>query len=208
MLRLPAMLATVLLLILGTAAQAASVLIARSDGTVPFTSTLYTDGLGTPSDANYIADTIASYDSLGSGAVIRITIGSVEDYFRPVAGNTLLEMLTAFDKHEWSAMATGPFVAPAYGTAGFLGGSATGWPALNVPGDNRDFLPFWGSDNTGSSFLGGCCHTTLDAGGSWGQAFTMEVVAPVPLPAGAWLMLGGLGATAALRRRRRTQAPG
>jgi hypothetical protein len=39
-----------------------------------------------------------------------------------------------------------------------------------------------------------------------GTAFLRNSVAPVPLPAGAWLLLGGLGALGALRARRRSRA--
>lgn len=202
MTRFDLVLAAVLALLIGTAAQASSILVAKNDGTQTFTSALYNSGFGTLADANYIANNLASYDSLGSNVIVKITIGSVEDFFRPVSGNTLLEMLTSSSKHEWSAAETGPFVAPDYAPSDFLGGSTTNWPADNAAGDNRNFLPFWGYDGSESFYVGGCCHTSLESGGNWNQSFTMEIVSAVPLPAGIWLMLGGLGATAALRRRR------
>lgn len=191
---------TVLALAVGSAAQAIPVLIAKNDGTVRFGSSDFNNGLNTMADSNFVAADLSTYDIYGANVVIKVTMGSVEDYFRPITGATLLEMLTSHEKHEWAPDLTGTYVTPSRFSSGSLGGSGFNWPKANVPGDDRAYLPFWGLDGF-STATGGCCHATLSDGASWSQTFTMEIVAAVPLPAGAWLMLGGLGAAAALRRR-------
>ncbi|WP_425101602.1 VPLPA-CTERM sorting domain-containing protein [Tropicibacter sp. S64] len=174
---------------------AAATLIARNDGSVPFTASNYGTGYGTSGDANYIAADLGTY---GGDVTMKMTIGSVADFFRPASGFSLLDMLTSFDKHLWSNSAAGTFIAPAYYT-NHMGGSATFWPATTIPGDDRIHIGFWG-DNGG--LTGACCSTDYVSSSGWGQAFTLELVSPVPLPAGLPVLAGALGILALVRRRK------
>jgi hypothetical protein len=179
--------------------QASVVNIAQNDGTENFSAIDYTNGFGALGDANYIAANIASYNTLGSNVTIRVTIGNVIDYFRPTLGNTLLGMLTSYTNHLWSASETGSFIAPVYYN-NHLGGSALYWPLINVFGDSRRYLNFWG-DNQG--LPGGCCTTNNDSSSVWGQAFTVDIITPVPLPAALPLLVVALGGLSFVARRRK-----
>ena len=97
-------------------------------------------------------------------------MGIYTDYFKPVDGSTLVEMLTSHTKHLWTADLTTAFVAPIYYNT-HLGGSS-----VNYPTDGRAYLPFWGSSVIG----GGCCDATGNER-TWGLAFTLESV-NVPEP--------------------------
>jgi len=180
--------------------QAAVVNIAQNDGTENFSATDYTNGFGTLGDANFIAANLASYDTLGSDVTIRVTVGNIIDYFKPTSGNTLLGMLTSHTNHLWSASQIGPFIAPVYYN-NHLGGSEIYWPSNNVAGDYRRYLNFWG-DSQGR--LGGCCTTDNNTVASWGQAFSVDIVTPVPVPAGLPLIATGLGVIGFFGRRRRS----
>eukprot|EP00928_Gymnodinium_smaydae_P055705 TRINITY_DN39195_c0_g1_i1.p1 TRINITY_DN39195_c0_g1~~TRINITY_DN39195_c0_g1_i1.p1 ORF type:complete len:343 (-),score=57.14 TRINITY_DN39195_c0_g1_i1:63-1091(-) len=95
-----------------------------------------------------------------SAKMIRVTMGSVVDYFKPEPASTICEMLMSGGKHRYSHDGTN-WVRPHYMERGedqyLLGGSAENWPRENIPGDNRRYLSFWG----GRDMKGGCCGTTL-----------------------------------------------
>ncbi|CAK0798152.1 unnamed protein product [Prorocentrum cordatum] len=101
---------------------------------------------------------------------IRIKIGQVTDYFRPITGASYCDMLTSPSHHQWS----NDFLTwrtPDY-YHGHVGGSAANWPKNNVDGDNRKFLTFWGNGFGGS---GGCCHITYGGDSPMpGRPFTMD----------------------------------
>ncbi|MEP1201247.1 VPLPA-CTERM sorting domain-containing protein [Tateyamaria sp.] len=205
------LLLAITLMLVPYSAQAASVLIAKNDGSVNFSSALYSSGYGTLDGNNYIANNLTDYDAFGSDVKIKVTMGTVVDYFKPVAGFTLLDMLTSFDKHTWSASETGAYVAPEYFSRN-LGGSGYNWVANNVSGDDRLFLSFWGSDRGDNG--GGCCDSDYSSPHTgWNKAFTVEVSttrtaagAPppsVPLPAGLPFLLTGLAGLVGLRFRKK-----
>jgi len=95
-------------------------------------------------------------------SMIRITMGSVVDYFKPRhADVTICQMLKSHDKHMFSSDGK-TFVVPRYyeevgNSTGLVGGSSEDWPKMHVPGDNRKYLTFWGS----RGHSGGCCSSTL-----------------------------------------------
>ena len=106
-------------------------------------------------------------------------MGSVVDYFRPMTGYTLCEMLSSSDKHDWSNDGV-TWVTPAH-YYGIMGGSAYEWPKHNVQGDDRDYLSMWGT-GTHPMDVSGCCHNALDdASGSY-KTFDMYVVVRPPPP--------------------------
>ena len=90
---------------------------------------------------------------------------SVVDYFRPMTGYTLCDMLSSYTKHDWSKDGITWVTPNHYG--GHLGGSQGGWPRSNVAGDSRTYLSFWG----GAGGASGCCHNTLSDGASWRRTF-------------------------------------
>mmetsp|Transcript_20234 Transcript_20234/g.64589 ORF Transcript_20234/g.64589 Transcript_20234/m.64589 type:complete len:835 (-) Transcript_20234:188-2692(-) len=74
----------------------------------------YQDGIGNPAeDAEYVVG-CAKFNGLDgeperdlSSVIMRVTMGDVRDYFKPIESNTLCDMITSHDKHMWSA--TGGF---------------------------------------------------------------------------------------------------
>ena len=73
------------------------------------------------------------------------------DYFRPTPGNSLCDMLASNTKHEFSPDGV-TWYTPTY-LSSYMGGSKKSWPKNNVPGDNRNYLSFWG----GLAARSGCC---------------------------------------------------
>jgi hypothetical protein len=135
-------------------------------------SSTYTAGLGASGDSDY-AHACSLFDGLGpSDITMMITMGSVREFFRPVVGSSLCEMLVSRDKHEWGATAGGSFVVPAYYTV-YFGGSALNWPLANVVGDGRAFLSFWGQNGNQS----GCCHNASDPADAptWNRTFRLDI---------------------------------
>eukprot|EP00945_MAST-04E_sp_MAST-4E-sp1_P006804 g6804.t1 len=133
------------------------------------------------------------FDGLDGGdadlenVVMRVTMGKVRDYFKPVSGKSLCDMLTSQRNHMWSANGGvptkdgggGSWLKPTYNQdpnlKELLGGSNNSYPREI---DGRQFLSFWGGDN------GGCCHkySTIyqgDNGGadqpSWGLEFKIHI---------------------------------
>ena len=174
-------------------------LIAINDGTVQFDSTDYAIGYGAYGDNNYINKTlIDELNLLGDDVIIKLTMGIYTDYFKPVNGATLSEMLTTHTKHLWTSDLTTPFVAPNYWGVnnGNLGGSAN-----NYPSDGRIYLPFWGTSYTGLG--GGCCEVTAQENAAWGRAFKMESI-NVPEP--STLAIFALGMIGLASRRFKKQS--
>jgi hypothetical protein len=100
---------------------------------------------------------LCSADTLpDSATMIRVTIGFVVDYFKPIQGASICDMLQSNNKHLWSDDGIN-FRQPRYNMTSHLGGSATGWPKANVLGEQRQTLNFWGS----TQHEGGCCSTSL-----------------------------------------------
>ncbi len=136
------------------------------------TATSYLSGLGSPRDANHI-DPCDKLQELDARPFMRMRMGSVTDFFRPVSSSDLCGMLSGFNRHLWSRTITGSFAAPNYYST-HLGGSQSNWPNANVTGDNRQYLGFWG----GGGAVSGCCHNTYSDGASWAKGFDLYVREP------------------------------
>lgn len=112
--------------------------------------------------------------------MLKMVMGEVQDFFKPVNGSTYCEMLQAKDKHQWACDNWLTWQEPDWNESGHhLGGSAPTepyWPGAHSPTrtDERQFLSLWGSER--SDKLGGCCatdYTGPDKDTSWGNSFTM-----------------------------------
>eukprot|EP00928_Gymnodinium_smaydae_P007229 TRINITY_DN12603_c0_g2_i2.p1 TRINITY_DN12603_c0_g2~~TRINITY_DN12603_c0_g2_i2.p1 ORF type:complete len:3577 (-),score=536.17 TRINITY_DN12603_c0_g2_i2:97-9687(-) len=102
---------------------------------------------------------------------VKVRMGGVTDYFRPVLGSSLCDMLTASPprRHQWSADGV-DWLTPDF-SASHHGGSAPNWPRLQSVGGMRPYLSFWGSGVA----HGGCCSQRLgQSKPHWRQPFTME----------------------------------
>ena len=97
---------------------------------------------------------------------IKIVMGSVVDYFKPVEGKTYCEMLQSNKLHQWSSNGK-QWVIPLYYPVHF-GGSA-----INYPADGRDFLSFWGFGAGANNNQGGCCHNSYSDVAQWLKPFNM-----------------------------------
>jgi len=97
-----------------------------------------------------------------SAPYIKLVMGSVVDYFRPIEGKTYCDMLNSYSNHQWSKDGKN-FVTPTYHT-GRLGGSQRMYPRAI---DGRVYLSFWG----GHGARGGCCHNAYNSGAAWHQSF-------------------------------------
>lgn len=72
----------------------------------------YTQGIGDPTkDEEYVV-ACDKFNGMDGNAgeelkkvVLRVTLGEVRDYFKPISGASLCDMLTSHDKHLWSATA-------------------------------------------------------------------------------------------------------
>jgi hypothetical protein len=112
---------------------------------------------------------------------LMLDMGSVRDYFSPIDGASICQMLASRNKHHWSTNGV-DWRTPAYnaGSSHNRGGSKVEWPANNVDGDERHALSMWG--NEGSN-MGGCCSQSLANWHSgWGQAFTLAYGVPLQPP--------------------------
>jgi hypothetical protein len=132
---------------------------------------------------------------------VKVVMGDIVDYFRPITGATFCQMLTsvataAASKHQWSADGQ-TWVTPSYGSFNWItGGSAHNWPRDNNPGDNRYYLSFWGAafcPNCQGNYAGneqmwhgGCCSTDYSERFThFKKSFTMYVGGGVTLTGGA-----------------------
>lgn len=110
--------------------------------------------------------------------VVEVTMGTFVDYFKPIPGKNLCDMLMNNNYHMWSATgAPFSFVRPAfYNSQTLLGGSEEDWPVYNIPNDNRRHLPFWG----GNGAQGGCCHSYAGENAAWNRGFVMRIFPLLP----------------------------
>jgi hypothetical protein len=137
-------------------------------GTSIIYADFYASGAGTLGDANYSIACNALAPAITSGtAVVRLQMGTVTDFFRPVAGSSVCQMLGVRTLHQWSASATGPWTTPNYYVHG-LGGSLASWPS-----DGRGHLSFWGETVHSSTNPGGCCHDSYTSSSGWSRPFEM-----------------------------------
>jgi hypothetical protein len=128
---------------------------------------------------------------------VRLEMGSVVDYFKPVEGATWCEMLTSDVKHQWSSSG----LEGSWETSVHLssddsrnGGSVVDWPKNNVAGDMRRHVIFWGAD----AHDGGCCSMSIDEDFSgWNKQFTMSfgILLTPPPPNTALILLADVSAS-------------
>jgi hypothetical protein len=111
-------------------------------------------------------------DIPSTASFVRVTMGTAEDYYKPIEGVDLCEMLTHGSKHLHSYDKI-TWTDGGYHNDRYLGGSTSGFPRNN-PDDKRDYTAFWGfDDNNGHS---GCCSTDLaKTVSAWHQAFSMDI---------------------------------
>jgi hypothetical protein len=176
-------------------------LIAINDGSINFNAADYTNGYGLLGDANFIdINYINSLNQFGDNVIIKVSMGVYTDYYKPVDGVSILDMLTSWNKHTWASNPGASFITPDYYNSNHLGGSAWEYPTANISGDSRGYLSFWGSQ---TGYGGGCC----DAGGGnpkWGLAFKVETVSNVPEP--STLAIFALGMIGLASRRFKKQS--
>lgn len=99
-----------------------------------------------------------------SATYVKIMMGAVVDYFKPVNGSTICDMLGDHSQHMWSRDGRS-WMQPPSDNSIHLGGSSPGHPS-----DGRNFLSFWGSHQE----KGGCCHSSYTGAANWNMAFTMS----------------------------------
>jgi Tfp pilus assembly protein PilV len=148
--------------------------VAANDGTVAFSPATYSTGYGIlPSDRNFIYDPAYWFDSYAN-PIMRIRMGSITDFLRPVAGQTFSTMVGSQTKHKWANNLNDPFVIPLYYTeVGAGGGSTPSWLLTNQPNSpGRNYISWWAY-----TLPGGCCALSYDKPhtGEWGFPFTMWV---------------------------------
>ena len=107
---------------------------------------------------------------------MKVTMGSVVDYFKPLPGvgagsstssSKWCEMLVSNNKHMWSADGLSWRIPKYWGSSMGLGGSVEFWPKDNVIGDGRRHLSFWGhKDDSCGVCSAGCCSNALNVPGS------------------------------------------
>ncbi|CAK0898324.1 unnamed protein product [Prorocentrum cordatum] len=121
---------------------------------------------------------------------IKIGMGEMTDYFKPVAGADFCDMLTSSTQHQWSNDVITWRIPDYYHN--HFGGSAANWPSNNVEGDGRRFLPFWG-DGVGGSY--GCCHNSYTDAAMPLRIFKMSWCRPprVDAPSQVSAQLGPMG---------------
>lgn len=77
--------------------------IAKDYETVELTKTTYNEGNGSISSGDSFVMPCATLDPGHDRVEMRLTIGDVRDFFKPIPGATLCDMLTSQSKHLWSA---------------------------------------------------------------------------------------------------------
>ena len=93
---------------------------------------------------------------------IKLVMGSIVDYYKPVTGKTYCEMLESSRYHQWSSDGQNWVIPNYYDT--HLGGSTKGYPT-----DGREYLSFWG----GYGNRGGCCHYIYHDKEDWNKEFKL-----------------------------------
>ena len=117
--------------------------------------------------------------------VIEVVMGTVHDFFRPIPGYTVCQMLLDRERHEVYTGAE--WVVPTYSVA-YLGGSDEYWPLNNAANDARGRLSVWGlgidgGPNGAPEYRGGCCSSSYSVGHEgWNRSYTMNAVVTAPAP--------------------------
>jgi len=108
-------------------------------------------------------------------AHVKIVMGSVVDYYKPITGSTFCQMLTGYKRHQWSPDGENWEIPTYHSSPNFLGGSAYGWPK-----DGRKILTIWGHRgypghryNMAFRNRGGCCHNSYSSIFDWRRSFDL-----------------------------------
>lgn len=120
-----------------------------------------------------------------STTMIEVVMGQVHDFFRPIAGRTVCEMVLSSNFHEFYNGTD--WTTPSYSGCHFGGSASDSFSASNVTGDARRYLSVWGGVSPGiyspNSWIGGCCSTSYAVHfQGWGQPFTMNAIVATPSP--------------------------
>jgi len=144
---------------------------AINDGaSISINANTFNNGYSTPdlnniNNGNWVYD-VEKFNS--NVSVMRLNMGDVKDFYKPLENHSFKQMITSNDKHLWSKNLT-DFIQPQYYST-HLGGSATDWPNNNVENDNRRYLSFWGGGT------GGCCNVSYQTNeGPWKQPFMLWI---------------------------------
>jgi len=138
------------------------------------------------------------------------------DYDLPALKNYVFASTAEVDGFSYSTGPPGAYISRSY-VAGSYSGVAAYESELNYSYDEGDYgsssefvinggetsagLPLFSTASTSTGYF------TLVGQGQVTYQITSLTLAPVPLPAAAWLMLGGLGGIGALARKKRTGSP-
>jgi len=152
------------------------ILFAVASGTVPITPSFYS-GSGTPGVSADWSLNCASYASYLANIQVQVTMGVFVDYFRPVAGYKLCDLLNYNSAYYFVHSFTlgGEYTTLASGNpGGFILGSSEQDAILSFQGvANREFISAVGCAT--SSNPGGCCSSSPYGSNQWGQAFTIRI---------------------------------
>ena len=88
---------------------------------------------------------------------MKIMMGSVVDYFRPLDGSDWRTMMLSKDFHKWSPDGIQWYIPDYVQSNQGYGGSRKDWPKDVIEGDVREYISFWG----GGSKVAGCCSASI-----------------------------------------------
>lgn len=122
--------------------------------------------------------------------MVKLTMGEFVDYYMPVTGVSLCEMLQSGHKHKWSPDGRN-WQTPRYNESQLGGSCQDGFDKSWLTdkfgrvqeADTRKYLSFWGYSNQSGEEAGGCCYTNESESFGWHRAFTMSscyLEAPMP----------------------------
>jgi len=94
---------------------------------------------------------------------LKMVIGNVVDFFKPIKGETMCTMLLNNNKHMWSSDGV-TWTQPGYQDERHMGSSEPGWVK-----DGRVVVINWGWDSTDTDPKGACCSTEYDDKVVWNQ---------------------------------------
>lgn len=145
-------------------------LIANIDSTalriIPasFEDWLWTVDLESPLSGDWILDADNYYKD---GTIIKTDFSWQYDYFKPINGANIKEMLMGFTKHQRADAYNGDYITPDHYTT-YLWWSDSYYPRDFIDWDSRTFLPFWWNSTT--SWL-----NSWHDWNSWNQTYELYV---------------------------------
>jgi len=115
---------------------------------------------------------VTEANSRQSATYIKVIMGDTTDYWMPKTGKTIGQMIESDCDGMWSPDKSNWQAPECMGYHD--GGSKTGWPKNNVPGDKRNYLTVWNAHGS-SVVTQGCCSTSYEEEktSSWKEDWTM-----------------------------------